>query len=124
MTRMSAKNTLYHRLGGEEQISNIVDEFYERVLADDSVAGFFDDVDMAAQRAHQTQFLSAVAGGPVKYNGEDMREAHEGMGIEPRHFAAIATHLEAALREFDVSDGSIDEIMSEVAGLEDNVVLQ
>lgn len=121
---MSAGDTLYHRLGGEEQISNVVDEFYERVLADDSVAHFFENVDMAAQRAHQTQFLSAVAGGPVEYDGEDMREAHEGMGIEPQHFAAIATHLEAALREFDVPDESIDEIMSEVAGLEDNVVLQ
>ena len=119
---MSAGETLYHRLGGKEQISNVVDEFYERVLADETVAHFFGDVDMAAQRAHQTQFLSAVAGGPVEYDGDDMREAHEGMGIEPQHFAAIATHLEAALREFDVPDGDIEAIMSEVAALEDDVL--
>lgn len=92
------------------------------MLSDESVAGFFDDVDMAAQRAHQTQFLSAVAGGPVQYDGEDMREAHEGLGLEPRHFRAIATHLEAALRAFDVSDDSVEAIMSEVAALEDDVL--
>src|SRR6056297_2047130 len=93
-SRMSAGETLYHRLGGKEQISSIVDAFYERVLADDSVAQFFEDVDMAAQRAHQTQFLSAVAGGPVEYDGEEMRAAHEGLGLEPEHFEAIATHLD------------------------------
>lgn len=119
---MSSGDTLYHRLGGEEQISNIVDDFYERVLADESVAGFFEDVDMAAQRAHQTQFLSAVAGGPVEYDGGDIREAHEGLGLEPEHFAAIATHLETALREFDVPEESVESIMSEVAALEDDVL--
>ncbi|MFC7079883.1 group I truncated hemoglobin [Halorussus caseinilyticus] len=119
---MSAGDTLYHRLGGKEQISSIVDEFYERVLADDSVAQFFEDVDMAAQRAHQTQFLSAVAGGPVEYDGEEMREAHEGLGLEEQHFTAIATHLEAALREFDVPDQSVEEIMAEVAALKDDVL--
>ncbi|UPW00512.1 group 1 truncated hemoglobin [Halorussus gelatinilyticus] len=121
---MSSGNTLYHRLGGEEQISSIVDEFYQRVLSDESVAHFFDDVDMAAQRAHQTQFLSAVAGGPVEYDGEEMREAHAGLGLESKHFRAIATHLDATLREFDVSDGARDEIMSEVAALEDDVLVR
>jgi hemoglobin len=119
---MPSGDTLYHRLGGEERISTIVDEFYDRVLADESVAGFFHDVDMAAQRAHQTRFLSAVAGGPVEYDGEEMREAHEGLGLEPEHFAAIATHLEAALREFDVSDEDVEAIMSEVAALKDDVL--
>jgi len=121
---MSSGETLYHRLGGEEQISNIVDDFYERVLDDESVAGFFDDVDMAAQRAHQTQFLSAVAGGPVEYDGEEMREAHDGLGLEQEHFAAIAAHLEASLREFDVSDEAVQDIMSEVAALEDDVLVR
>ena len=121
---MSSGDTLYHRFGGEEQISNIVDEFYERVLADESVAHFFDEVDMAAQRAHQTQFLSAVAGGPVEYDGEEMRAAHEGLGLEPEHFEAIATHLDAALREFDVGDDARADIMSEVAALEDDVLVR
>jgi len=38
--------TLYERLGGEDAIAAVVDEFYDRVMADGQVAGYFDDVDM------------------------------------------------------------------------------
>lgn len=119
---MSAGNTLYNRLGGKERIAEIVDEFYDRVLDDDSVAHFFEDMDMTEQRAHQTQFLSAVAGGPVEYDGDDMRSAHEGLGLEQEHFDAIAVHLEDALREFDVPEEGVEAIMGEVAALEDDVL--
>jgi len=66
--------TLYERLGGEEAIGAVVDEFYDRVLDDERVAHHFDDVEMAAQRTHQTTFLSAVAGGPIVYEGDATRE--------------------------------------------------
>lgn len=55
--------TLYERLGGEDAIAAVVDEFYDRVVADEQVAYYFEDVDMQQQRAHQTQFISSVAGG-------------------------------------------------------------
>ena len=57
--------TLYERLGGEPAVGAVVNEFHDRVLADDRVAGFFDDVDLAEQRSHQTKFLSAVTDGPM-----------------------------------------------------------
>ncbi|ELZ45740.1 globin [Halorubrum distributum JCM 9100] len=44
-----SNETLYERLGGEPAIGAIVSEFYDRVLADDRVNHYFDDVDMADQ---------------------------------------------------------------------------
>lgn len=46
--------TLYDRLGGRDAIAAVVDRFYDRMLADETVAHFFEDVDMQRQRAHQT----------------------------------------------------------------------
>jgi truncated hemoglobin YjbI len=41
-----------------------VDRFYDRLLADPQLAGFFDSVDMRRQRAHQKAFLAMPLGGP------------------------------------------------------------
>ncbi|EMA61961.1 group I truncated hemoglobin [Halorubrum lipolyticum] len=115
-------HTLYERLGGREAIGAVVDEFYDRVLDDDRVAHHFEDVDMTAQRAHQTRFLSAVAGGPAEYDGDTMDEAHDGMGITGTEFGAIATHLDDALAEFDVDDADREAVLAAVEEFRDDIV--
>lgn len=117
-----SEDTLYERLGGEDSIEAVVDRFYEHVMADDLVNGYFEDVDMQRQIAHQTQFISSVTGGPVEYTGEDMRAAHEGMGITEEEFDAIATHLDTALAEFDVPEDDREDVLEEIASYEDAIV--
>jgi hemoglobin len=114
--------TLYDRLGGEQAVGAVVDEFYDRVLDDERVAHHFDDVDMAAQRTHQTAFLSAVAGGPMEYEGDDMATAHEGLGITDAEFDAIAAHLDDALRAFDVDDADREAVLEAIEGFRDDIV--
>ena len=121
--RMS-QATLYERLGGEESIAAVVDAFYDRVLSDERVSHFFEDVDMRKQRAHQTQFLSAVAGGPVEYSGEDMESAHDNLEIRQEHFDAIAQHLEGMLLEFDVGEREHSEVLEAFESYEDDVVAE
>ena len=117
-----SNETLYDRLGGEPAIGAVVDEFYDRVLADESVAHQFDDVDMSDQRSHQTKFISAVAGGPIQYEGDDMETAHEGLSITDAEFDAIAGHLDDALREFDVDDDDREAVLEAIEGFRDDVV--
>lgn len=114
--------TLYERLGGEDAIAAVVDEFYDRVLADEQVAHFFEDVDMQQQRAHQTQFISSVTGGPVEYTGEEMEAAHEHLEIGPADFEAIATHLDETLAEFDVDEEDREAVLEEIASYRDDIV--
>lgn len=116
------EQTLYERLGGQTSITVVVEEFYERVLADDLVNGYFEDVDMQHQIAHQAQFITSVTGGPVEYTGEDMRTVHEGMGITKEEFDAIAGHLDAALAEFDVPAEDREAVLDEIASYEDAIV--
>ena len=114
--------TLYDRLGGEPAIGAVVNEFYDRVLADERVSHHFDDVEMAEQRSHQTKFLSAVTGGPMRYGGDDMETAHEELGVTDAEFDAIAAHLDAALREFDVADADREAVMETVDGFRGDIV--
>ncbi len=101
-----------------------VDDFYERVLGDDSLAPFFADVDMAHQKSQQLAFLTAALGGPKRYKGRPMKEAHEHLAIAQQHFDSVATHLVETLDGLGVSQKLIDEVVAIVAPLAGSIVNQ
>ena len=57
------EDSLYQKLGGKAAMEAAIDAFYVKVLADDRVKHFFDDVSMDKQRRKQKEFLSAAFGG-------------------------------------------------------------
>lgn len=103
--------TLYERIGGEAAVNAAVDLFYRKVLVDDRISEFFDTVDMEAQHTKQKAFLTMVFGGPNRYSGKDMREAHKHMALTETHFNAVAENLVATLQELGVPQADIDEIV-------------
>ena len=114
--------SLYERLGGRDAVNAAVDIFYEKVLADASINGFFADVDMKRQRAHQKAFLTYAFGGAPHYDGRNMREAHKHLDLKEEHFAAVAGHLQATLQALDVPADLSDEVMAIVASTHDDVL--
>ncbi|MBP1986164.1 group I truncated hemoglobin [Halolamina salifodinae] len=117
-----SQSSIYAEIGGREAVERVVDDFYDRVLDDPLLEPYFAETDMEALFAHQVQFVSAVAGGPVDYDGADMQAAHEGMGITEEAFGQVAEYLHAALVENGVGEATADSIIGEVAALEDDVV--
>lgn len=114
--------TLYERIGGEAAVDKAVDIFYEKVLADERINSFFENIDMFAQARKQKAFLTMVFGGPNDYTGEDMRNAHAGMGLNDEHFNAVVEDLAATLSELGVSDGDIQEVASIAESVRDDVL--
>jgi hemoglobin len=114
--------TIYSQIGGRETVEQVVEDFYERVLTDDELAGFFEGMEMATLRTHQVQFISAVAGGPVDYTGADMRSAHSHLDISEADFDAVESYLKRALHDAGVDEENVSAIMSEVVALKDPIV--
>lgn len=114
--------TLYDALGGKEAVGQVVENFYQRVLADDVVNGFFAHTDMEKQKVHQTHFISFALGGPNQYTGKSMAKAHEGLNLQPVHFDAIAKHLHDALADFNVDAKDIQTVLESVSALKDDVL--
>ncbi len=109
-------DSLFNRLGGEAAVDAAVDIFYRKVLADDRINEFFDDVDMDKQAAKQKAFLTMAFGGPNSYTGEDMRKGHAHLvarGLNDSHFDAVVENLGGTLKELGVSD----ELVGEVAAI-------
>jgi len=115
-------NSLYQKLGGKAAIDAAVELFYKKVLADDRVKHFFDDVSMEKQRRKQKEFLSFALGGPLPWTGKDMRKAHEGMGLTEAHFNAIAENLIATLKDLKINQDLIDQVIAVVATTKDDVL--
>lgn len=111
---MSTSNaTLFEQLGGQAAVEAAVDNFYRKVLVDERVAHFFEDVDMERQRGKQKAFLTMAFGGPHNYSGKDMRTGHArlvAMGLNDSHFDAIVELLGGTLKEMGVADELIGQV--------------
>ena len=104
------EKSLYERLGGEAAISAVVDKFYEFMLADPITAPFFAKTDMKKQASRQKQFITMVTGGPNKYEGTDMKTAHEKFKIGKKEFDETWANLEKSLHFFKVPVPEITEL--------------
>lgn len=110
---MDSKQSLYEQLGGEAAVNAAVDVFYRKVLSDDRVSRFFDDIDMDRQIAKQKGFLTMAFGGPVNYTGADMRTGHArlvAMGMNDSHFNAVVELLGESLTELSVPPNLIAQV--------------
>lgn len=116
------EDSLYQKLGGKAAMEAAIDAFYVKVLADDRVKHFFDDVSMDKQRRKQKEFLSAAFGGPLPWTGKDMRKAHEGMGLTEVHFNAIAENLVNTLKDLKISQELIDQVVAVALTTKDDVL--
>ncbi|MFC6770626.1 group I truncated hemoglobin [Halorubrum pallidum] len=121
---MPDTQSIYESIGGREAVEAVVSDFYDRVFDDPVLEPYFEGADREALYAHQVQFISAVAGGPVSYEGADMRAAHEGMGITEEAFGRVSTYLGEALRENGVDGENVEAILEAVGALEPDVVGQ
>jgi hemoglobin len=70
--------SLYERLGGKPAIQAVVDDFIGNVAADPRINGFFANADIPRLKRMLVDQICEASGGPCKYTGKSMKEAHAG----------------------------------------------
>ena len=121
-TDLQAQSSIYEIIGGEAALEPVVDDFYDRVLADPELRGFFAGSSMTRLKGRQVEFFAAALGGPRPYTGASLRDAHRGRGIEQKHFDLVAGHLVAALGAAGVPPGVIDRLAADISPLASQIV--
>jgi len=114
--------SIYGDIGGQDALVAVVDDFYERVLDDRELAGFFTGVNLARLKGMQVEFFAVALGGPDEYRGRTMKEVHRGLGITRHQFDLVAGHLDDALRAAGVPGDTVGEIIATVAPLAGDIV--
>lgn len=117
--------SLYENLGGAPALDAALDHFYEKVLADERINGYFEGIDMADLKAKGQAFLTMAFGGPNQYQGKGLRMAHagtRGQGLDETDFDVFMGHFRSTLEDFGVDQGHISEVMSIAYSGKDDVL--
>lgn len=112
---------IYDRIGGREALEAVVENFYDRVLADGALLPFFTGVNMSRMKGRQVEFFAAALGGPDPYIGAPMKQVHQGRGITRYHFDLVACHLTDALAGAGVPSDLVAEVIAAVSPLADDI---
>ena len=100
----------YDRIGGAPAVTEAVERFYRRLLADPELAPFFTGTDLAVIKRHQVALISQVLDGPKTYAGRELAEAHRNMDISVGQYKAVSAHLTEVLEELEVPRDIIDTV--------------
>ncbi len=114
--------SVYEAIGGRAAVVAAVEGLCGRLLADPALSPFFPAGFGPRHRAYLVTVLGEALGGPERYRGPSIADAHRGLGISDAHFDRTAAHLGATLDELGVPGHLAERIVGIVAGLRPAVV--
>jgi hemoglobin len=139
------KLALFDRLGGAPGITAIVDDFTARALQDPRVNWQRKDVkgglnilrkgnsslpwdasdeNVKYLKKHLVQFFILATGGPVHYDGKEMKSAHAGMRITNPEFDAALGDLKASLDRLQIPNKEQKELLSVIESTRPQIVTE
>ncbi len=113
--------TLFESLGGARGVQEAVHEMYRRVLDDEELAPFFENVSIERIKRMQIEFVSSMTDGPVRYSGAELNAVHRGRGIKRHHFSKFCGHMADALEARGVDARTIDQVLGRLAMYSDKI---
>lgn len=120
--------SLYERLGGVYSIATVVDDFVERLLVDPAlnanpaISEARARVPKAGLKFHVTALVCGVTGGPCKYSGRPMKEAHQHLNITQAQWDAMLVDFKATLARFKVPQPEQQELIAIVESTKGDIV--
>lgn len=123
------EKSLYDRLGGAYSIAALVDDFIERLLVNDvlnanpAIKEARDRVPKAGLKFRVTALVSQVTGGPEKYAGRSMKEAHAHLHITEAEWQAMVADFKKSLARFKVPEPEQKELIAIVESTKKDIVV-
>lgn len=115
--------TLFDKYGGVPMITEIVREFYKRMLRRPNLRRYFDDVPMERLVNHQIRFVSLAMGkSPESYGDDLLHQAHLPHRVTGASFDLMVDLFRDTLRSFEVDEVDIDEIVGALRCKRDVIV--
>ena len=92
----------YTRIGGAEGLRRIIDDFVDRVFSDMMIGFFFRHADKQRVADKEYELAARFLGGPERYTGRPLREAHARHRIMGGQFLRRRRILEQVLQDHAV----------------------
>jgi len=110
---LSAEQSLYERIGGEEKARAIVSDIWDNHSKNPIVKDRFAGSDPAYVKQLVFEIFAAATGATdVKYSGKNMKAAHAGMNISEMEFNAVVDDVLAACASNGVEQQEQNEVLA------------
>lgn len=120
------KPSLYQRLGSEAGITQVVHDFVAIVAEDEKIKEkhrkHFMEGDVALLKKKLIDQIGEATGGPQKYTGKNMKDAHKGMEITNQDFDNLAADLVKALERNKVPADAQKELLALLETMRKDIV--
>ena len=119
--------TLYERLGGEEELTAIVDEVVEEHMNNPAISARFmpykERPEYLAQiKKHTVNFFCAGSGGPQAYEGRDMTTTHRGMNINAAEYMHVIDDIMIVLDRHNKDEQTKNDVLAILYSLKDLMI--
>jgi hemoglobin len=116
----SAEPSLYERLGGIFAIAAVVDRFSDAIITnpklnENPALKAWNETEAATRlpglKFGRTQWIAALAGGPFKYTGLPLEDAHKDLRLTAEEFSEVGAEIVRALDYFQVPERERQELV-------------
>jgi len=129
LSQQAMTKPLYERLGGVYSIATVVDDFIERLLVNDvlnanpAIKEARARVPKAGLKFRVTEIVCEATGGPEKYTGRSMKEAHRHLSITEKEWEAMLADFKKSLDKFAVPEMEQKELFAIVESTKKDIVM-
>ncbi len=120
----TASPTLYDQLGGKPAITKVVHDMIVNVAADNRINHFFAKTNIPHLQMELVNQVCEGTGGPCKYTGLSMKQAHKGMNLNTADFNALVEDLQKSMDSNHVPLGLQNQLLAILAPMQPDVVHQ
>ncbi len=115
---------LFQDLGGREGIARFVGTAVSLSHHDPRIKFLFEDADDENLTTRLEEQICALSGGPCRYEGLDMVEAHSGMEITEAEFDIFVELVLDAMEQSGISHSARNRLLALLAPMREDVIHQ
>lgn len=119
--------SLFERLGSSSGIAALVEDIVGKHMENPVIQARFrpyldtpEKLDVTKQ--HLCAFLESGSGGPAKYEGRSMRDAHRGMNVNEAEYMAAIDDILATLREHEIDEQTQKDLLAIAYSLKGDIL--
>ncbi|APZ44464.1 group 1 truncated hemoglobin [Acidihalobacter ferrooxydans] len=112
----------YKTFGGMAGIKALTNTFVDNVAADPHINYYFAHANIPQLKYQLAQQFCVVLGGPCKYTGQTMTQAHKGLQITTAAFNYLAADMMAAMKTHNIPMAAQNYFIAQLAAMEPQIV--
>ena len=120
--RDETSDRLYREFGGQPGIERLVDGLLDNIARDDRIFPLFREANIDRLRSKLIEKFCSLTGGPCKYTGASLVDAHSGLKITEAQFNALVEDLIDAMESQDIAVGTQNRLLAILIPLRPEVI--